>query len=389
MKSLTFLLSVLVLCSNFTIACSMYKLTVDGKTMVGNNEDWISPNGQFWFEPATGDAYGVMYMGFLNDFAQGAINEKGLMFDGFFQPFKAVENTAGKLNIPVEEALIHTMQTMSEVEEVQEYFQTINLSELEQGQLVFVDKSGTYLIIEGDEMIIGDEPEKSFSNFYYSDIKSLSEVNLQYFQNGQQFINSTASSGNFDYCSTAMASFSQSSIASTQYTTIYDLNALKVRVHFFHDFESFVEIDLLAELKKGKQKKMIASLFPKESRGYKYYLRFNNPEHPTALMEEFLSDKGASEQDLISGGIDNVFQMIGYEWLEEIKNANGAVKVFTYGVELMPSSAKMHEGLADSYFELDELALALSSYKKAYAIDPESETSAAQITEIEARLKSK
>ena len=68
-------------------ACSMYKVTKEGKTIVGNNEDWLSPNSQFWFEQGKDGTYGVMYMGQLDGFAQGAINEAGLMFDGFSEGF--------------------------------------------------------------------------------------------------------------------------------------------------------------------------------------------------------------------------------------------------------------------------------------------------------------
>lgn len=137
--------TLLLIVPNIGFACSMYKVTKNGKTIVGNNEDWTSPNGQFWFEMGSKDAYGVMYMGFLDNFAQGAINEAGLVFDGFREPFLEVKETQGKLNIPIGNALKKIMQTMKSVAEVKSYLQTVNLSTLENGQLVFVDKSGTYL----------------------------------------------------------------------------------------------------------------------------------------------------------------------------------------------------------------------------------------------------
>ncbi|MFT5672948.1 MAG: hypothetical protein ACI9JT_001589 [Polaribacter sp.] len=31
---------------------------------------------------------------------------------------------------------------------------------------------------------MGDEPEKTFSNFYYSQIESVDKVNIDYYQNG-------------------------------------------------------------------------------------------------------------------------------------------------------------------------------------------------------------
>jgi len=32
--------------SQYSLACTMYKITKDGKTIVGNNEDWFTPNTQ-------------------------------------------------------------------------------------------------------------------------------------------------------------------------------------------------------------------------------------------------------------------------------------------------------------------------------------------------------
>lgn len=280
-------------------ACSMYKLTQNGKTIVGNNEDWTSPNGQFWFESGDNNSLGVMYMGFLDDFAQGAINEAGLMFDGFFEPYLEVKNTTGKLEIPIGDALKNVMRTMSTVEEVQSYLNTVNLSALENGQLVFVDRSGTYLIIEGDDMILGDEPEKTFSNFYYSQINSLEDVTLPYFQKGQQYINQTETEGSLDYCSAAMQHFAQSGpLAPTQYTTIYDLHTLKIRVHLFHDYSEYIEIDLPTELKKANHQVMIADLFPKNSVGYAHYKKYNNPDHPTVLLEELLGEHDLTKKTL-------------------------------------------------------------------------------------------
>lgn len=181
-------------------ACSMYKITRDGKTIVGNNEDWLSPNAQFWYEQGSEGQYGAMYMGFLNNFIQGGFNEAGLVFDGFYELYLSVD-TVGKLNIPIGDALRHVMQTMQTVEEVKDYLGKVNLNILQTGQLVFVDRTGTYLIVEGDLMYIGNEEEKTFSNFYYSQTQSLDEVEIPFYQKGRSFINQTEGTGTKDYCS--------------------------------------------------------------------------------------------------------------------------------------------------------------------------------------------
>ncbi|MGB0805204.1 MAG: tetratricopeptide repeat protein [Salibacteraceae bacterium] len=363
-------------------ACSMYKLTKNGKTIVGNNEDWTSPNGQFWFEAGSKDSFGVMYMGFLNNFTQGAINQAGLVFDGFWEPYLEVKNTEGKTNLPIGKALSHVMKTMTNVEEVQAYLQTINLSILDNGQLVFVDQKGSYLIIEGDEMFLGNENEKSFSNFYYSQIDSIEQVDLQYFQKGQSYINETEMECSLNYCSKAMSEYSQSNFAPTQYTTVYDLKTLTVRIYLFHDYSQYVEINLNEKLKEGNQRIMIAELFPKNSKGYIFYKKYNNPEHPTQLMEEFLEGKDVTEQDLLDSDYDNVINGLGYEWLYDIKNAEGAIKVFKYGVKLMPNSANLYDSLGESYYVNKDYQEALENYSKSLTLNPDNENAKAMMVKI-------
>ncbi len=364
-------------------ACSMYKLTNNGKTIVGNNEDFMSPNSQFWFEKGSLNTFGVMYMGLLNNFAQGAINEKGLVFDGFWEPYLEIKNTDDKIEIPIQDALKKVMQTMTSVEEVQSYLNTINLNELQNGQLVFVDKSGTYLIVEGDIMLIGDEAEKTFSNFYYSQIQTLDNVNLPYFQKGQEFINRTPQSQTLDYCSEAMSNFAQYRLAPTQYTTIYDLDRLKIRVHLFQDFSNYIELDLKKELRKGNHRTMITDLFPDNAKGVEHYKKYNNPERPTILLEELIGDNVVTEQELVSQGFHNIIDQLGYEWLNDIKNVDGAIKVFKYGLKLMPNNATLYNSLGEMYFANKEWDNAITSYAKSLSLNPKNKNAIEMIVKTQ------
>ncbi len=383
---LTIFFTASVLFPKLSYACSMYKLTKNGKTIVGNNEDYISPNSQFWFEKGNSETFGVMYMGLLDNFAQGAINEKGLVFDGFWEPYLAVKNTEGKREIPIQEALKKVMQTMESVEEVQSYLSTVNLTSLQNGQLVFVDASGTYLIIEGDEMHTGDEAEKTFSNFYYSQIQSLDDVGLPYFKKGQQFIEHTKQGQTVDYCSEAMSNFAQFGIAPTQYTTIYDLEKLTIRVHLFQDFSNYVELDLKNELKKGNHSTMIAALFPENAKGVKHFKKYNNSEHPTLLLEELIGNNEVTEKELVNQGFHNIVNQLGYEWLKDIKNTNGAIKVFTYGIKLMPNNADLHYSLGEAYFVNKEWDKAIVSYAKSISLNPHNKNAVEMIIKAQEKL---
>lgn len=353
-------------------ACSMYKITENGKTIVGNNEDWFNPNNQFWFEPAEITKFGVMYMGQLDNFAQGAMNEKGLMFDGFSVPFLAINHTEGKTKIPIGQAIKHIMQSMHTVDEVKVFLETINLSTLTNSMLVFVDQTGAYLVVEGDELFIGHESEKAFSNFYYSQTKSLDQVNVAHFQRGQKFLQSSKSQSTLQYCAQAMSHFAQNSLTSaTQYSTIYDLNALKVRVYLFHDFTQFVEIDLKEQLEKGHHKTMIADLFPKESIGYQHYLKYNDPENPTLYIEEITGASHKTEQELYGLEFADDLNQIGYDWMKSRKNPRAAIKILEYGTRLMPNNADLYDSLGEAYLMNNDCSNSIKNYKKSLSINPE------------------
>jgi hypothetical protein len=370
-------------------ACSMYKITKNGITIVGNNEDFLSPNSQFWFEEAHDNAYGVMYMGLLNNFAQGAINEAGLVFDGFANPELAIENTEGKTDIPIGDAIKNIMQTMRTVEEVKSYLETINLSSLSSSQVVFVDKSGTYLIVEGDALIIGEESEKAFSNFYYSQITSEDDVTLPTFQKGKAFLTSTQGDSSLEYCGEVMKNLSSEAAFSTQYSTVYNLNTLTVRVYLYHDYTQFIDLDLKEELKKGNHKTMIPDLFPEESIGNMRYQMYNDSEKPTRFLEEIIATEKPSAKELIEGDYNSIVNVIGYEWLNEKKNPDAAIKVFTYGIELMPKDADLYDSLGEAYFDNKDWSNSIKNYTMSLKLDPENDSAIEMIAKAKKNASEK
>lgn len=352
-------------------ACSMYKITEKGKTIVGNNEDWLSPNSQFWFEPNETDRYGVLYMGLMDNFAQGAINEAGLVFDGFANPYLAIEQTVGKLEVPIAEAIRHIMQSMSRVEEVKAYLQTINLSDLTTSQVVFVDQSGTYLIVEGDELIVGDEQEKAFSNFYYTQITAVEEVEVAHFQRGLQFMNSSESHASLDYCAAVMQQMSNTDVFATQYSSIYDLTELKIRLYLFHDYSTYIELDLKEELKKAPYRIMMADLFAENTIGHQHYQKYNDEQEPSRFLKEVVQKSNKETEDATDW--NGVINMIGYEWIKEKSNPAAAIKIFEYGTQIRPMDADLFDSLGEAYFLNKNYKKAKIAYEHSLSLDAENE----------------
>ncbi|HRH39265.1 MAG TPA: hypothetical protein PK760_13025, partial [Flavobacteriales bacterium] len=94
-----------VACGLFTThaakACTLFKVTRNGYTMVGNNEDAWSINARIRFENGKPGEYGAMYVCHFNGSPmrsmtdQGGMNEAGLMYDGLSVEPKNVPARAG------------------------------------------------------------------------------------------------------------------------------------------------------------------------------------------------------------------------------------------------------------------------------------------------------
>ncbi len=387
MRALLVTISVFLLIPFYSHACSMYKITKDGKTIVGNNEDWISPNSKFWFERGEKDQHDVVYMGQLNEFAQGAMNSEGLVFDGFANDYLAINNNEGKLSIPIEEAVRNIMQTMSSVSEVRDYLSNIDLGFLTTGMIVFVDKTGDYLIVEGEELILGSEAEQCFSNFYYSQIESTDEVELTNFRNGMKYLSESDGSASIDYTSQVMESM-MSPTGQTQYTTIYDLQKLTVRVYLFHDYTNYIEFTLDEKIQEGNHQVMIADLFPKDSPGYLNYLNYNDPENPTGYLKNLIGEETPTEEEFEEMGFSWMVNTIGYEWLWDKHDSNGAIEIFKFGTELMPHNANLFDSLGEAYFTNEEYDKSQGAYEQSLHLNPENDSAKQKLEEL-SKLKMK
>lgn len=362
------LVSAVLMAPLLSYGCSMYKITEDGKTIVGNNEDWISPNSKFWFEKGKNGRYDVMYMGQLNEFAQGALNSAGLVFDGFANDYLAVDNAQGKLSIPIGDAVRNIMQSMSTATEIRDYLETIDLSFLVMGMIVFVDKNGDYLIVEGEELILGSETEQCFSNFYYSQIESTDQVDLPNFKNGMKYISENTGNTSLDYTSDVMKSM-MSTEDMTQYTTVYDLDNLTVRVYLFHDYSNFIEFKLGEKIQEGDHHVMIADLFPKDSPGYINYQRYNDPKDPTWFLKDLIGDESVTEEEMEEMGFAWIVNTVGYEWLKDKNNSEGAVEIFRFGTELMPNNANLCDSLGEAYLANEEFEKSAIAYRRSLELD--------------------
>ncbi len=94
-KIITFLICILLMRVS-VFPCSMFKITMYGKTMVGNNEDAWRLDSKIWFETGKDGIYGSAYVGHDDLFPQGGFNEMGLVYDGFAVYPRKINPVSGK-----------------------------------------------------------------------------------------------------------------------------------------------------------------------------------------------------------------------------------------------------------------------------------------------------
>lgn len=375
-----------------SFCCSMFKITMHGKTMVGNNEDYWNPNDRIWFEKGKKCEYGAFYVGFDNFWPQGGINQAGLVFDGFAEDYKAIGDTIGKKPLS-NDFLKDIMRKCATVDEVKTYLSKFNLSGLETSMFFFVDKTGKYLVAEGDSLIVGNKEHYLVSNFYPSQVKNECDVPLSYYQKGRKYLENNKNIS-VAFCSSVMDTLHQERGwgAGTMYTTIYDLKEGVINLYFFRDYTHVVVFNLNEELLKENHSLIVPDLFPENKKGQDFLINYNAVSNELDLLknEDIFNDSLRYDfvintlftKDLsLIRTFSNKVSEIGSSWMGK-GNYNAAIRVYIIKIKLLPESWNAYEELADAYMKNNQNDLALINYEKSIKLNPDNEEGKKQIERL-------
>ena len=395
-NSYLFVLLSLIISNIELDACSMFKITQDGKTVVGNNEDYWDPNTRIWFEQGAKEKFGAVYVGFDNMFPQGGMNEKGLVFDGFAMPFLAVSDTAGKKTITQGEEAFNfgktILQGCSNVNDVKNHLMKFNLQLYQTSLLLFVDKSGDYLIVEGDSLIIGSDSTYIQSNFYPSQTEE-KDVKIGFYNKGKRFLQESIPETKLSYCASMMDSLHQDfGYGGTMYTTIYDLENLDINLYYHFNYDEKITFNLIDELKKGNKQYKIPDLFPNNEAGHKHLLIYNSVKEKLGV----LNDKNLAADTLkFNDFLDGILKLkppksftweihlLGHKWLNEYHNSEVALKILRLNNTLFPNTFYTFNGLGTAYMKNQQYDLAKKQYSKALELNPHNSFAKSQLKELE------
>lgn len=275
--------------------CSMYKLTAYGKTMVGNNEDSWGLDARIWFEPRTTTQYGVAYVGYARKHPNpdGAVNEFGLAFDAFTMPHRAeiLAKDPNKRDFGYGD-LRTIMQQCKTVDEVYAFLSKRNLHVLNGSaifngaMLLFVDKTGKYLVAEAHQLSLGSDDKFLLANFSFADTKDLSSIKAKRYCNGVEFLKGKRLDSSLAFCTALSDTMSVNRAKAgdgTLYTSIYNLQDGLIHLYFFHDYHKCISFNLAEELAKGSHEYRFAELFPHNA-GYERFLAYKTPQNSPAIL---------------------------------------------------------------------------------------------------------
>lgn len=242
-------------------SCTVFYASDGDVVLGGNNEDFINPLTFVWFVPAQNGRYGQVYFGFDDGIPQGAVNDQGLFYDGLSLPFKAVQASTKPVPLNQFAGLIEEIfATASTVEQVEDIFGRYNVSGLETAQLLFGDRSGHSMIIDGDTIIPKEGKFQVATNFRLADYAS-APPSVDRFDTATRML-SSADRFTVDLFRQILEATHLEDPAPTQYSQVYDLKNNQIYLYHFHDFDHPVVLDIAKELAKGPHSSPVAALFP-------------------------------------------------------------------------------------------------------------------------------
>lgn len=256
----------------YGFSCSMYKITLGDKTIVGCNEDAWRLTPHIWFEnPLNSQLYGAAFTGSRfdgnNGYApQSGMNEKGLTFSRLasYMPDNSTSRVKDRKKISNPtfylKDILHTCKT---VEEVKAYIEQYDHSYFIADVFIYIDKSGKYLVVEPYSMKIDSNQTYVLSNFCPSITSEVQAKKLQRYNNGVKFLN-TKIDTSLSFCaalSDTMHVCRNKLGDGTLTTSIWDLKNGLVNLYFYHQYEQTVQFNIKDELAKGNHIIAIQSLF--------------------------------------------------------------------------------------------------------------------------------
>ncbi len=277
----------LIFFENKIQACSMYKISADGKTMLGYNHDAWKVSAAIWFVNARNrNEFGACFSGSRkigpNKFAPSSgMNEEGLAFSRLaaYHPNKEGLNIGKKQIANKDDFLTNILHECRNIEEVEKYYELYDQSIFIEEVIFYTDKSGNYLIVEPYQVIKGNNPTYVLANFCPSLTSNQNARKMKRYRDGEDYIQSNSPIASVDYCRTLSDTMSVCRSRNgdgTLLTSIFDTHDGLINLYFYHAYDTTVQFNISEELAKGNHSINIPEIFPINAE-YQRLLEYKTP----------------------------------------------------------------------------------------------------------------
>lgn len=269
MRTLLLLIGLWTVAPSETKACTVFKTTHNGRTLIGNNEDAWSINARVRFEQGRNGGFGAIYFDHFNGHPfrqmgpQLGMNEAGLVFDGLTIQAKTTTRAPRKKQLQFDALLPLVMHSCATVQEAAALLRGYDFSWLTRSMLFFADRNGEYLIVESDTMILGNDPTYAVGNWRMGSCTDPDAIPIPRLQAGRELLNEgdEASLEHGTAVLQRMHACRKKLGEGTLFSTLFDPQQGEVHLFFYHDFSERVTFHLKTELAKGDRSVEMASLF--------------------------------------------------------------------------------------------------------------------------------
>lgn len=280
------------------LPCSMYKVTVNGHTRVGCNEDAWRTTPHIWFESKNQSVpYSAAFTGSRsvgeNAWApQSGMNDQGLIFSRLAaatpknQPALSGKRLIIENPITYLKSILHSCRT---VEEVRDFISRYDHSYFPEDVFIYIDKSGKYLVVEPFTMTIGTDATYVLANFCPSVTSDDKARHWDRYRKGRDLLNFRTDTS-LAFCRLVSDTMHVNRIPhddGTLLTSIWNPDQLRVNLYFYHNYDTTIGFDLQKEWAAGDHSIALASLFPLNA-GFEKLKQFKTPFN-SALLNGILT----------------------------------------------------------------------------------------------------
>ena len=307
---------------NTVKACTGFTASDGNTILVGNNEDLsLLAEPQLRIFPPSENSYGrvVLYCKWPFPFITGSysafsgLNDQGLFFDIYSTPLLEQTNPSGKPTYN-QDIFAYCIRTCATLDEVVEVFNTYYIPYMDEIQGLFVDRTGNSVIIEGDEVIYKQGNYQVVTNYLQNHPELGGYPCWRYDTAASMLENMDDLSVDFfrEVCEAVQVEriTLPGFILDTIYSNICDLNQGIMYIHFFHDYNHFIEIRIPDIFEQGNQIYNLPLLFADNSS--------NNPNKPETVTGE-ISGSIQQEYEYSTIGTDDDGDLLFYffDWGDE------------------------------------------------------------------------